>query len=70
MCLAIPGKIISLSKGKATISYSGEERQASTSLADVDIGDYVICQAGFIIQKIPEKEAIEAIKLWRETMIK
>ncbi|MBW2991138.1 HypC/HybG/HupF family hydrogenase formation chaperone [Candidatus Woesearchaeota archaeon] len=66
MCLAIPGKVVKVEKGFATIDYSGEQRKASTELVDVDAGDYVIVQAQFIIQKIPEKEAIEAIKVWQD----
>nr|MCK4930292.1 HypC/HybG/HupF family hydrogenase formation chaperone [Nanoarchaeota archaeon] len=66
MCLAIPGKIIKIEKGFATIDYSGEQRKASTELVDVEPGDYVIVQAQFVIQKIPEKEALEAIKVWQK----
>lgn len=68
MCLAIPGKVVKLDKEKkfAIIDYSGEQRKASIELVDVKPGDYVVVQAQFIIQKIPEKEAIEAIKIWQE----
>ena len=66
LCLAIPGKIIKIEKGFATVDYSGEQRKASTELVDVEPGDYVIVQAQFVIQKIPEKEALEAIKVWQK----
>lgn len=68
LCLAIPGKVVKLDKEKkfAIIDYSGEQRKASIELVDVKPGDYVVVQAQFIIQKIPEKEAIEAIKIWQE----
>ena len=66
MCLAIPGKVVKVEKGFATIDYSGEQRKASIELVDVKPGDYVVVQAQFVIQKIPEKEAIEAIKIWQE----
>jgi len=58
--------VVKIEKGFATIDYSGEQRKASVELFDVEPGDYVIVQAQFVIQKIPEKEAIEAIKLWQE----
>ena len=67
MCLAIPGKVEKIEKGFATIDYSGEKRKASTELVNVKPGDYVIVQAQFVIQKIPKKEALEAIKVWQET---
>jgi hydrogenase expression/formation protein HypC len=65
MCLAIPGKVVKLEKGFATIDYSGEKRKASTQLVKAKPGDYVIVQAKFVVQKIPRKEALEAIRLWQ-----
>lgn len=66
MCLAIPGKVVKIEKGFAIIDYSGEKRKASTDLIKVKSGDYVIVQAKFVVQKIPKKEALEAIKVWRQ----
>ena len=66
LCLAIPGKVIKVEKGFATIDNSSEQRKASTELVDVSVGDYVIVQAQFVIQKIPEKQALEAIKVWEK----
>jgi hydrogenase expression/formation protein HypC len=66
LCLAIPGKVIKVEKGFATVDYSGEKRKASTELVKVKPGDYVIVQAKFVMQKIPRNEALEAIKLWQE----
>jgi hydrogenase expression/formation protein HypC len=66
LCLAIPGKVTKVEKGFATVDYSGEKRKVSTELVKVKPGDYVIVQAKFVVQKIPEKEALEAIKLWQK----
>ena len=66
MCLAIPGKVEKIEKGFAIVDYSGEKRKASTELVKVKEGDYVLVQARFIVQKIPEQEALEAIKLWKD----
>ena len=65
MCLAIPGRITRVEKGFAVVDYSGERRKASTELLEVKPGDYVLVQARFVMQKIPEKEALEAIELWQ-----
>ncbi|MBR9676697.1 HypC/HybG/HupF family hydrogenase formation chaperone [Candidatus Woesearchaeota archaeon] len=62
MCLAIPGKIIKIEGENATIDYEVEQRTASTQLMpEIKIGDYVICQAGFIMKKIDETTALESI---------
>ena len=66
MCLAIPGKVVKVEKGFATIDYSGEQRKASVELVKVKPGDYVLVQARFVVQKVPEKEALEAIQVWQQ----
>jgi hydrogenase expression/formation protein HypC len=66
LCLAIPGKVVKIEKGFAIIDYSREKRKVSTQLVKVKPGDYVIVQAKFVVQKIPKKEALEAIKLWQQ----
>jgi len=67
MCLAIPVKIKKISGDTATIDADGVEREASLMLMEnVSIGDYVLLHAGFAIQKIDEKEAVESIKVWKE----
>ena len=71
MCLAIPGKIIELDKKKqnATVDYgSGTKRKANVSLVEVKIGDYVLVHAGFAIQILDEKEALETLALFREML--
>jgi len=32
----------------------------------VAVGDYVILHAGFAIQKLDEREALETLAIWRE----
>jgi len=71
MCLAIPGKIIELDKKKqaATVNYgSGTTRKANVSLVQVQIGDYVLVHAGFAIQVLDEKEALETLALFKEML--
>jgi hydrogenase expression/formation protein HypC len=71
VCLAIPGKIITIDKNKeyASIDYGdGTKRKVNVSLVDVSIGDFVLVHAGFAIQVIDEKEAIETLNLFREML--
>ena len=47
--------------------YAGDYVEAMWLMLQQDKpGDYVIVQAQFIIQKLPEKEALEAIKVWQK----
>jgi hydrogenase expression/formation protein HypC len=71
VCLAIPGKITELDKKKqsAIVDYgSGTARKANVSLVQVKIGDYVLVHAGFAIQVLDEKEALETLVLFKEML--
>lgn len=59
MCLAIPGKIISINKDNAIVFFDGIKKNANISLVDVKVGDWVMVHAGFAIEKIEKNEADE-----------
>jgi hydrogenase expression/formation protein HypC len=68
MCLAVPGKIVTIDGKNAHIDFGGVMREANISMVEVDVGDYVIVHAGFAIQVIDEEEAKETIQLWEELL--
>jgi hydrogenase expression/formation protein HypC len=63
MCLAIPGKVLSISGDDpltrmGRIDFSGVVKQASLAyVPEVVIGDYVIVHVGFALSKVDEAEA-------------
>lgn len=65
MCLAIPGKIVSVSgddpmERTGRVSFGGVIKEVNLAyVPEADIGDYVIVHAGFAISKVDEKEAEE-----------
>jgi len=65
MCLAVPVKIINkIDDQNVRVESRGVRFEASTMLIkDVNIGEYVLVHAGFIIQKISKKDAEELIEL-------
>jgi len=67
MCLAIPARVISIEDDMGTIDLEGTRRRVSLLLQDeVEVGDYVIVHAGFVIHKIDEAEAAGSLRLLRE----
>ena len=67
MRLAIPCKIIKIDNSMADIDVAGVKGEASLLLIeDPKVGEYVIVHAGFAIQKIAEKEAMESLKILHE----
>jgi hydrogenase expression/formation protein HypC len=40
----------------------------NVALVDVEVGDYVLVHAGYAIQVLDKKEALETISLWNEIL--
>ena len=69
MCLAIPAKIMNLNGEKANVDFGqGVVRDVNMSLVEAKVGDYVLVHAGYAIQVIEEKEALETLSLWRDIL--
>jgi hydrogenase expression/formation protein HypC len=67
MCLSIPAKIVSIDGNMADVSAGGTIFKAGLHMIEnAKIGDYILLHAGFAIQKVSEKEAIETLKLLEE----
>ena len=63
MCLAITSKIIEINDFMAKVDVDGVVRDASIMLIDnAEVGDYVIVHAGFAINKLDEKAALQTIE--------
>jgi hydrogenase expression/formation protein HypC len=69
MCLAIPAKVVTRKGDKAQVDF-GESvlREVNTTLVSVKKGDYVLVHAGYAIQVLDEKEALETLRLWNEIL--
>jgi len=68
MCLAIPGKLISIEgDGTGKVDCLGSTVLANLSLLpEVKVGDWVIVHAGFAISRLDQKEAKKTLKLFKE----
>ena len=65
MCLAYPGKIIKIKKGRGQVSFGGVVKSVNIQLVDgLKAGDWVNVHAGFAIQKLSKKDAREVLKLY------
>lgn len=65
MCLAYPGRVVSLRKGgrKAVIDYGTEKREVDNTIAKAKVGDWALVQYRMIVAKLSESEAKELLEL-------
>ena len=68
MCLAVPGKIVSISGDEpmtrmGRVSFGGVVKEVSLAyVPDVRVDDYVIVHAGFALSQIDEAEALRVFE--------
>ena len=67
MCLAIPGKILEINGNSALVDFDGIKQKIIIALIqNPEIGKFVIVHAGYAIEMMNEKDALEAIEQWKE----
>jgi len=72
MCLAVPGKIISIDENNpelimAKVDFAGVTKDICIQWIDEPkVGEYVLAHVGFALNKIDEEDAEETIKLLKE----
>ena len=72
MCLAIPGRILSVSgdeplRRMGRVSFGGIVKEVSLAyVPDAGVDDYVIVHAGFAISQLDEQEALEVFEYLKE----
>ncbi len=66
MCIAIPGKIISVEGKKAKADFNGNLVDVNVGLIDAKIDDYVLVHAGCAIEVMEKDKALELIELFQD----
>ena len=67
LCLAIPGRLEEIQDKNGIVDFGGVRRTVDLSLLEkCKVGDYVIVHAGFAIQILDEKDALETLDLLRQ----
>ncbi|WP_013320777.1 HypC/HybG/HupF family hydrogenase formation chaperone [Gloeothece verrucosa] len=72
MCLAVPGKIVSINGDDpltrvGKVSFGGIIKEVNLAyVPDVEVGDYVIVHVGFAISKVDEEAAEQTLEYFQE----
>lgn len=69
MCLAIPARVMRVEGSKAQVDFGeGVLREVNVTLVNAKVGDYVLVHAGYAIETVDEKDALETLRLWNEIL--
>lgn len=66
MCIAMPGKILSLEGNKAKADFNGNIVDINTGVVDAKVGDYVLVHAGCAIEVMEKERAQELIDIFQD----
>ena len=72
MCLAVPGKIVSIDDSNpdlkmAKVNFAGVAKDICIQwIEEPKVGEYVLAHVGFALNKIDEDDALETIKLLKD----
>ena len=66
MCVAVPGKIVSIKENYATVEIMGNQCEAYIALVSVKEGDYVLMHAGCVIEVLKRDTAMDILNLFEE----
>jgi len=72
MCLAVPGRVLSLTEGdlmnrKGEVQFGGIVKEVNLAFTpEAKVGDYVMVHVGFAISVLAEKEAKEILETLEE----
>ena len=64
MCVAFPGKVISIHDRTAEVDFGGNIAGVKTGLVDIKVGDYVLAHAGMAIEVMDEEKARGILEAW------
>ncbi len=66
MCVAYPGRVVSIDGNYGMVDFSGSQVRANLRLVPAKVGDYVLVHAGMAIQIVEKKEARDWAALFEE----
>ena len=67
MCLAMPGRILSIEGTTAAVDFAGATMPVSLlALEGARVGEYILVHAGFAIERLDEVEARRTLELLSE----
>jgi hydrogenase expression/formation protein HypC len=64
MCIALPGRVISVEGNRARVDFKGNRIDVNIGLVDAAPGDYVLVHAGCAIETLKKDLADEILEIF------
>jgi hydrogenase expression/formation protein HypC len=66
MCRGIPGRVVAVDGWIGTVDFWGTSRPVLLQVIDEPVGpgDYVLCQRGYAIRRIPPEDVVAVLALY------
>ncbi|MDR2156415.1 MAG: HypC/HybG/HupF family hydrogenase formation chaperone [Clostridiales Family XIII bacterium] len=64
MCVAYPGRVLSVDGGKAKVDFNGNEVEVRIGVVDVKADDYVLVHAGCAIEAMSKEKASSILEIF------
>ncbi len=65
MCMACPQKVVAYEEGEALVEFGGKQNKVKSPIP-LAKGEFVLCQAGFVVKKVPPETAEDMLKEFSE----
>lgn len=66
MCIAIPGKILTIDGKRAAVDFNGTQLDINVAMVEANVGDYVLVHAGVAIEVLQQSQAEELQTIFDE----
>jgi hydrogenase expression/formation protein HypC len=66
MCVAYPGKVISVDGDEARVDFNGNVTSVNLKLAPAEVGDYVLVHAGYATVRLSGEDAAGILEAFNE----
>jgi hydrogenase expression/formation protein HypC len=66
MCVALPGRVLTISDNHAKVDFSGNVVDVHTGVVEAAPGDYVLVHAGCAIEVMSRESAEELLAIFAE----
>jgi hydrogenase expression/formation protein HypC len=66
MCVAYPGRVLSIEERKAKVDFNGNIVDVNIGLVDAKVNDYVLVHAGMAIESMTKEKADEILEIFKD----